>query len=254
MDSLTIETKVWEKDWRFILTSGFLRETMARLSPLSSHRLVMINNVEDPRLVARHAETLVSAGVIDDFIFVSDYADETLSFFGLSKRDLGRGYYYSISELVSLYLCRTEFLLHFSGDTKANDNTPINWYHDALKLLAHATNVSVVNLTWDSKFREAEKDSLSKDDKFFYGYGFSDQMYLVRTADFKNQIYGYSHPESRRYPAHGGESFEKRVDSWMRTNGRLRATSRDWAYTHSNFPNWCSPRGLLWRILNRYKR
>ena len=120
MDSLTIETKVWEKDWRFILTSGFLRETMARLSPLPSHRLVMINNVEDPRLVARHAEILVSAGVIDDFIFVSDYADETLSFFGLSKRDLGRGYYYSISELVSLYLCRTEFLLHFSGDTKAN--------------------------------------------------------------------------------------------------------------------------------------
>lgn len=50
---------------------------------------------------------LVSRGVIDRWILVEDYAEQALSYFNLSKEKLGIGYYYSIAELVSIYLCDT---------------------------------------------------------------------------------------------------------------------------------------------------
>jgi hypothetical protein len=59
---------------------------------------------------------------------------------------------------------------------------------------------------------------------------------MVRTADFRRAIYGEKHPDSARYPGYGGELFEKRVDSWMRNHGHLRATYRHGAYLHESAP------------------
>jgi hypothetical protein len=95
--------------------------------------------------------------------------------------------------------------------------------------------VKVFNLTWNHRFHEAKNESLKEDDQFYYGYGFSDQMYLVRTADFRAPIYEEINDASERYPKYGGELFEKRVDSWMRNNGNIRATSKQTSYIHKNF-------------------
>jgi hypothetical protein len=153
---------------------------------------------------------------------------------------------------VSIYLCDTDYLAHFSGDTIAQDGMPPNWLNTATALLQKREDVSVVNLAWDSKFSEVDKDAIFLEENFAYGYGFSDQMYVIRAAEFKDHIYTYSHPDSDRYPKYGGELFEKRVDSWMRVESRLRATSRKWAYQHSNFPTWNSLKGILRRALHQY--
>jgi hypothetical protein len=60
-------------------------------------------------------------------------------------------------------------------------------------------------------------------------------MYLVRTVDFRVLIYEEINDASERYPKYGGELFEKRVDSWMRNHGNIRATSKQASYLHQNF-------------------
>ena len=97
------------------------------------------------------------------------------------------------------------------------------------------TNVKVFNLAWNHDYNAAKTESEYEDSECYYGYGFSDQMYLIRTADFKQRIYEYYDKASERYPRHGGESFEKKVDSWMRQNHFLRATFKHSSYIHHNF-------------------
>lgn len=244
---VTVETKVWEKDWRFILERGLIKRSIGIFSEVASKRRLFINNVTHPQQVGLCADELVDEGIIDDYVFVEDYADASLKFFDLKRSDFGKGFYYSIAELVSIYLCETEFLLHFSGDTYALNAKPDLWLYDAVKVLRDKDDVSVFNLTWDEKFLEAERDAEFQDKNFFYGYGFSDQMYLIRAGEFRKNIYKHHHPASDRYPKYGGELFEKRVDSWMRTTNRLRATSRNWSYRHRNFPQWNSLQGLIYR-------
>ena len=76
----------------------------------------------------------------------------------------------------------------------------------------------------------------SEDENYFYGYGFSDQLYLIRASDYKQKIYEYYNAASERYLKFAGELFEKRVDSWMRENQLLRASYKHGNYLYENFP------------------
>jgi glycosyltransferase involved in cell wall biosynthesis len=167
---------------------------------------------------------------------VEEYAQKALDFFSLSKEKLGAGYYYSIAELVSIYLTNTEYLLHFSGDSIVAPWTRKDWLSKGIATLKCKPEVKVFNLTWNRKYKDARRDSKFVDKNNYYGYGFSDQMYLVRTADFKMPIYEYYHSSSENYPTYGGELFEKRVYSWLRSHHYLRATYRYGSYLHENFP------------------
>ena len=149
--SLTVETKVWEKDWRFILKQGFIKQVMLGVGRAATKRLLLINNVDSPTSVARYADQLIKDGVLDNYVFVDDYAAAALEFFGLRKSDLGKGYYYSIAELVSIYLCDTDYLAHFSGDATVPKRAPASWFDDAISLLNERADVSVVNMAWDYK-------------------------------------------------------------------------------------------------------
>ena len=124
---VTFETKVWEKDWDLIMKTPFLRRTINRCGDLVSKRVLCINNVNNPQRVIDVANQLVRMGTIDRWILVEDYADQALSYFNLSREKLGVGYYYSIAELVSIYLCDTKYLLHFSGDATVLKGAPKDW-------------------------------------------------------------------------------------------------------------------------------
>lgn len=202
--------------------------------PFATKRLI-INNVRDVKLVCSHAEKLVKAGVLSDFRVARDHEAEALEFFGLSKESLGIAYVYSISELVGIYLCQTEFLLHFAGDSIPAQRT--GWLAAALKRFEADPRVRVANLTWNAKYDEAAQESFVEDADFYTGFGFSGQMYLIRTSDFRSpEVYHERHPLSQRYPAYGGELFEKRVDSWMRNHDYHRITYKHGSYRHRNTP------------------
>jgi hypothetical protein len=233
--SVTFETKCWENDWEFLLKTGRIQR-MVENSPFDfMKRSLIINNVSNTSKVSSYAEKLVNAGVLTEFYLVRDHEHETLEFFGLTKQSLGAGYVYSVAELVGIYLCQTDFLLHFSGDVVPSPAA--GWIEAALKRFQADSRVKVANLTWNRNYAEAAKESFAEDDQFYAGYGFSDQMYLVRASDFRSSaVYHERNEASERYPRYGGELFEKRVDSWMRNHAFHRLTYKHGSYEHRNFP------------------
>ncbi len=227
---VTFETKCWEGDWRLLLQTRYLREQVERNRFPFAQRLLFINNVTDPDEVSHHAQRLVSSGVLTGYYLVEAHAAEALGFFRLTREGLGQGYVYSIAELVGVYLCRTPYLLHFSGDSTLEGKQ--SWIPGALDELVRSNQAVVANPTWNGCFAQAAQEAHRESGDFYVGYGFSDQCYLIRMADFRAQIYGESNPLSERYPPHGGESFEKRVDAWMRNHGRERLTHKHVSYRH----------------------
>jgi hypothetical protein len=258
--TVTFETKCWEGDWRRLLQTDRLRQ-MADLNDFPFvEKILMINNVKNYQEVARYADKAVQSGCLTKYYRVEDYADEVLIFFGLSRELLGRGYVYSISELASIYLCRSDFLLHFAGDCIPAQHHA--WIPKAIELFGNDSRIKVANLLWNHNLPEAESESIEQTADFFKSIAFSDQNYLIRVSDFRQRIYGYSHPNSARYPDYGGELYEKRVDSWLQCQGHLRATYKHASYLHQNNPPttkqrikafaWRVKRGIIWR-LNRLK-
>ncbi|MDU4962079.1 MAG: hypothetical protein E6X17_15595 [Sporomusaceae bacterium] len=233
--SVTFETKCWEKDWRHLLETDRLQRAIEYNQYEFSERILYINNVSRENLttVLRAADACVDRDILTSYLLVEDYAEAALAAAGLTKADLGIGYYYSIAELVGIYCCRTEYLLHFSSDSMLTG--PCGWLEPAIDRLRQWPAVKVANPVWNSRYEEAKQEALLEDGDWYIGFGFSDQCYLIAPAVFRQTIYQETHPAAARYPAYGGELFEKRVDAWMRNHGCYRITYKHGAYVHQNF-------------------
>ena len=181
MRSTTFITNCWERDWDILLKTNFLKNKIERNEWEFTKKVLLINNVKDRVEVEKYSRKMVNAGVLTDYFFVEDYIDEALKCFQLSKDALGKGYYYSNHELVGIYLCDTDYLLYFTGDTWLDKK--IDWVEPALTELEKNQNYKVANLVWNRRDNEAKEESFSEIDDFYVGFGFSDQCFLVRTKD-----------------------------------------------------------------------
>jgi hypothetical protein len=231
--SVTFATSCWERDWEILLKTKFLQNKIERNTFDFSKKTLIINNVADREKVEEHAKKAVDDKVLTDYFFVEDHIDQALNYFELTKEALGKGYNYSNHELVSIYLCQTNYLVFFTGDTRLNEK--VNWITPAIAKFEETSSYKVANPVWNYKYEEAKSESSSEIEDFFVGFGFSDQCFLVRTTDFRAPIYNEEHPASARYPAYGGETFEKRVDSWMRNHNYQRLTYKHGSYMHEDF-------------------
>lgn len=229
---LTFQTNIWEKDWRLILNDGYLEEIINRCNTTFTHKEIIVNNVVDKSLIKEKLQTKVNETIIDNFYFVEDYIDMVLNYFSITKDSFKGAYYVSSSELVGMYLCKTDFLLYFKGDAHLYKNNN-KWINQGVELLQKHKDILVVNPIWNGKIEEVKNESFAEMDNFFIGYGFSDQCFLVRSNDFKNRIYNEVHSSSKRYP--WGNSFETRVNSYMRNHELKRATHKKDNYLHKNF-------------------
>lgn len=231
---IRLDTKVWEGDYRDVLTAKYLNKLSSRTGIAAPNIRVMLNNIMYPRNAKRLAEHAKRDGLIGDYFLVDEIASEVLSFFDLDRVSFGSGYRFSICELAAIYLNELPYTLHFSGDSMPSHAISNTFYAHAKHALKKE-NVRVVNLMWNQNYIEHELQSKSEDSLFWYSIGgFSDQMYLVSTSEFRQKIYGYSHPHSLRYPSYAGNLFEKRVDSFLHTNNYLRATYKHGVYLHEN--------------------
>ncbi|PGZ93797.1 MULTISPECIES: hypothetical protein [unclassified Bacillus (in: firmicutes)] len=230
---VTFETKCYEKDWEILLKTDRIEKMIEFNQFQFKEKVLYINNVQDVREVSRHADKLVARDVLSSYVIVDDYSNEALNYFEVTKESFKGGYYYSISELVSIYLCKTEYLLHFSSDSILEK--PFNWIDLSILKLQADERIKVANPVWNGNSFEAKQESIDEDENFYIGYGFSDQCYLIRTNDFKNKIYNEKNLISERYPIYGGELFEKRVDAWMRNNHFKRITFKHGNYIHQNY-------------------
>jgi hypothetical protein len=229
---ITYQTNVWEKDWKYVLKKSYLSQIINRCQTNFNEKTIIVNNVKNRPLVESRLAKLKKEGIIDTYYFVEDYLNEVLIHFSLTKEDFKGAYYVSISELVGIYLCKNKYLLYFKGDSHLPANNH-RWIANGLAMLLEREDVFVVNPTWNGRFEEVKNQSSSEASNFHLGYGFSDQCFLIRSADFKRQIYNEWHESSSVFP--GGNPFEAMVNSYMRNHNLLRATHQYDYYIHENF-------------------
>ncbi|UDL88469.1 hypothetical protein LGH82_25570 [Mesorhizobium sp. PAMC28654] len=234
--ALTVDftTNCYENDWRMVLGEKYLRTVVGRCSyPFSSRRLI-INNVKERGIVETAAKAAIDRGDIDEYLFEEDHAAAALEFFQIDKASFGRGYLYSISELVAIYASSAAYLLYYMGDSFPKRRH--HWIVPALALMESSADLVVANPCWNDRFKEAKKESQGQIDDFFVGYGFSDQCFLGKMSVFRAPVYGEKNHASERYPAYADEPFEKRFDAYMRNHGLKRLTHRSESYIHQNMP------------------
>lgn len=233
---IAFETKCWENDFLLMLKYGRLEKMIKRCSYKFKEINLIINNVKNRKKVEELARQKVDKGVITNYYFVEDFEREVLKFYNIDRESFGKGYYYSIAELVGLYVCQCNYLLHFSSDSIPQKSLSNTWINKSIELFKKNPLVYVANLTWNYKYYEAENEAFSKIDDFFLGYGFSDQNYLINVENFKGLSFNELNEYSDRYPKYADNLFEKRVDAWMRNNHKIRATFAKGSYIHKNIP------------------
>lgn len=233
--TVTFETKCYENDFEFILKKNKLERMIDHCAYEFDEKVVFINNVNNIKLVKNLADKLVSQKVIDQYVVVNDYAEEALKYFQLNKESFKGGYYYSIAELVSIYLAKTDYLLHFSSDSFLPFKTKSNWIQEGIQLIDSGNGFFTANPHWND-YKEAKMESFGENENFFFSSGFSDQCYLVKTSWMKEDIYKFNHAASSVYPVYGGELFEKRVFSYIKSNNLKRLTSKKCYYISINYP------------------
>ena len=232
MSEVDFIINTYEATYGSVLSSGYIRRITTDNLFRFRKVVVIINNVADRPTVTSRAKALVDAGEIDSYVFVSDHIEDALRMAGLHKQDLGSIPYYSDWAFVSLFLPGVApWICHWDADARLRE--PCDWISPALDLMSNDDKIAVANPNWSQP--TLERETLYVKGDFSVGYGFSDQVFLLRTSEFARPIYRYFAPASLRYPmAHISPIFEQRVDAYMRSERRLRATHRTAQYIHVN--------------------
>ena len=220
----------FERTYRDVLKPGHFVDIEAQNRFSFASKIALINNVHDRKDALMRAQDLVQAGEINAFHFVDEHLDHALAVTGLTREHLGgRIRHYSDFPLVAVTMDGAPWLLHW--DAEVHLRNPINWIEPAVELMEDDPRVLVANPNW--KRPTLEHETLETSGEFALGYGFTDQLFLVRRAELACPIYKRFCPASLRYPlAHIGPIFEQRVDAYMRSERRLRATHKMVVYVH----------------------
>ena len=238
--SVTFETKCWEKDYKFVLNEEYLRNKIANCNYNFDRKVIIINNVNNREDVVKYAKTLQKKSIIDTYYFVDDYVDQVLEYFHLTKESFinqkGNGYYYSISELTSIYLCETDYIFHFASDVEMKTSYK-SWISEALHLLESTDSYIAARPTFNGKFYYEDQKKEYELDKWFVGYWFTDHCYLAKMSVLKNpEVYHEDNDLTCRcYPPYGGRDFEYMIDAYIRNHNLYILTSKTVAYQHTNW-------------------
>lgn len=246
--TVAFATSVWEKDWRpILLGADYLRvKQIGNHAFPFSEKILVINNVSDPIAVQRAAEVRVQEGVLTRVVMAERLASEVLTLFQLHREDFKMGpdafqyegvnpdwiYYNALGPLTALYAAKSDYLLYQTGDVRLD--APVDWIGKAIRRMEKRKRCKVANLVWNGQYSEARKESYKRGWNFFVSKeGFSDQMFLVKTADFRAPIYGEIRSDSGHFPR--GDVWEKRAFSAMKNRGWERLIYKRGSYTHENF-------------------
>ena len=230
---VTFATSVYEKDWRNVLQTGRIEEMISACNYQFDAKLLVVNNIEPEPELLNVCQKLQLTGVLDIVLFSNTCCTQILNYFEISNQNLHPGYNYLIQNLTALYFCPSEYLLWFTCDSIIENNH--DWILSSIDAMNNDDKFVVANPNWNTDHRAVQKESSSRTDSFFIGYGFSDQCCLLPVNQYRQPIYHFDHPDSERYPLYAGFSFERRIDSWMRSQGKLRLTHAKAVYNHTNF-------------------
>lgn len=250
MKTVTFETKCWEGDWDCIINKDAYQIKINDFYGYNfTEKNLIINNVTDSKTVCLAADKLKEAGIIDNWYLVSEYEKDVLDYFEITRDSFlwkevgGDGYIYSIAELTGIFLSKCDYIMHLSSDSRICPWVPKTdsaWLNKAIDLMETNPNVIICipnwkNTNYNEVLQQSEKLNLShlEDNNWVYTKSFCDQCYFIKKDLFKKQIYNTYHKDSSCYVYYGGNSFEKRLFSFLKNNPPLMtAVSKHSWYHH----------------------
>jgi hypothetical protein len=220
---------VFERTYRDVLRPGGVNERASyHLYPFAK-RVIVVNNVNDRQEVEGLLAVLVESGEVTEFYFVTLRLEESLQKAGLTLADIKKTMNYTGWALVAVCLTGSPYMVHCDADVFLD--TPVDWITPSLELMHRDGRIAVANPNWANSSVDVE--SRETDGNFGIGYGFSDQIFLISRIEFARNVYKCWSPYSWRYPlSQYSAIFEQRVDAYMRSRRRMRATYKLATYVH----------------------
>jgi hypothetical protein len=216
----------FERTYREVLAPGTFDRIAGQNRRRFAARTALVNNVDDRADAQARADRLIAAGEISRVVFVADRLDHALARTGLDRPDLEPASWHVDWALVAVTLDGPEWMLHWDADVRLRE--PADWVGPALELMERDRRVLIANPNWEDP--TLERFTSETMGPFALGHGFSDQVFLGRRTELGAPIYRQRCLARWRYPF--PDSFEARVDAYLRHAGRLRATYRDVVYEH----------------------
>lgn len=236
----------FERTYRTVLAPGFIGGMSRQHCFPFANQTLLINNVRSPADARKMALALRETGEITEFHFVEDLLEGTLQAVGLTRRDIEPDVHYSDCSLVAMCLAGSDYVVYCDADVRLRQ--PCDWISPSQDLMERESRIAVTNPNWQQPTLAAEAREYL--DGFAVGYGFSDQLYMVRRSEFGKPIYRFHTPISLRYPmSERGRIFEQRVDSYMRRCRRMRGTYTGALYMHEDRAAY--PRLTTWAHLRK---
>jgi len=234
---MALVVNTFERTIDKVLTPGFFPGIEHQNRRRFTERILLVNNVEDPVGTRARAQRILDDGEVTSVHFVASHIDDVLVALGLSKVEFGRLLHLTDWAFVAPFVTRSSYMLHWDADVSLA--RPVDWVGAAVELLdtEPAVFCATARPTWWDPRKEL---IVGTRPGFALGYGFSDQMFLVRTDELRQPIYHERCPASARYPtSHICATFEQRLDSYMRRHCCYRAVYLESHFSHEG-------RGWYW--------
>ena len=244
----------FERDYRQVLGVGFMKAKASQFRFSFESVVVTLNNIEEKACAVALAKQAVERGEINEYIVVEDALPKALEICGLNLKDLGLVRHYVDFALVAVTCAAPAYLLYCCAEVDLV--TPFDWVTDAVAKMESDPRILVANPSWASDPEGAQRESLRRDGHYWLGQGFSDQCFLADAGRLAAPIYRHKHATGGRYPmSEVGDTFEKRVDAYMRHNKLSRISDSRAFYNHAGVEGLGYPKlPLMKRILRKVRR
>lgn len=240
----TLVVNTFERSFRDVLNAHFFDGVEAQNLGRFSSIVVLLNNIEARDEANFLARALLASNRVDDVRWVEDELSMALSAVQLNIDELDPCRHYSDCCIVAPFVVHTRYLLYWDVDITLR--APARWVDEGIALLESDSSIMVVSPT---PHRREMRQFARRVENVELTYGFSDQVFLARTDDLRQPVYGERCIASLRFPlSHVVATAEQRLDAWMRNHGRYRALIRNATYVHEGV-TWYWPTSFASMLL-----
>lgn len=226
---LTVNT--YERTYRDVLARGFFPRIVDQNRYPFAGAYAVINNVDDPMDAEARAKALVASGELRGYAFVADVLERGLRAARLPRRALGTRPYFLDYGLAMAVVGTSPYILGWDAEVDLEE--PADWVSQGVELLEKRADVFSCAPRWPARdYDTLECESIGSERPWRFGWGFSDQVWLVRRRELASPIWRRIAPAAWARNASHPLTFEARMESYQRAARRFRATHEMVRYRH----------------------